>query len=1029
MGDVTDPVTGTAATLPSDPGTTATARTLPSHPGATPDLRTAVQVPGYDVGERLGAGGFGEVFAARHTVIGRDVAIKVLHAKYCEHPAAVARFVAEARAVNRISHPGIVEIFDFGQLADGRHYCVMERLRGQTLRDLLRERGKLPLDQALPLLRAIAVAVDAAHAAGIAHRDLKPENVFVLADGIKLIDFGLAKLTAEESMTETGAVLGTPLYMSPEQCRGVAVDARTDAYSFGALAYHVLVGEPPFEGDALQLALHHLHDEPVLPSQREPALDARVDRVVLSLLAKDPGERPGKLVAAVDALVGEAPLPARTRRRRWRRWAVGGALATVAAGATGALFVAGNGGTPSRGSCALASARLAGVWDDAIRAKAAGPFEANSSDPQVRSSWSWTVRVFDGFATAWQAQWDAACASEDRTRDPLLYAQRIACLDNALVDFTGATSSLLAVEVTSFADSFSGNFSLPDLRDCATTAVLRAQHAPPPPEHRAEITQLLVDVQRARAQVRKSLNAGKHDELQSGLDRLEAIANRLEALASPTAATPLIWLSSYLAQLVDRERTAASMEAMRQRATAALDRTIRVAEAMRNERVLATAWTWRAQAAIAAGRPAAEVEPSLALARAALARAGTPTLLKLSIDEQQAMLDARDGRLERATEMLAAAVPLFEQWSPVVDGMNPRGKLTVLLQRLGRHREAVAVAERGLAIEIAAFGTDHRMVSNQRRMVAVARERAGDLDGALAIWEEDRGTTRTKRDAGHATWLAVQMLELALRRDQADLVARIDRELARVDPYDVARLAIRDGRLAVLAHVRPAVERSRRDRPFVDDAVATIAFYLGDDETMAAHAGRVELPATMTLTTDWLGWFPSAPWLAAIAEARAGRTAAAERQLAKLAHRADGADTNVRHGVLILNGLVRLAMRDYPGGREELEAARALPGWRPGWELADLDAWLGVARLESGDPAAAIASLETSLAGLVEHCGGFHYFAPMVELALARALWDTGGDRARARQLANQAKVNAARMPHRKHELVAAEQWLAAHPL
>jgi hypothetical protein len=315
----------------SEGGLTAGARSPPS-----------IDVQGYVVGERIGAGGFGEVFGARHAVLDRDVAIKVLHARYSADEQAVARFVAEARAVNRISHPGIVQIVDFGALDDGRQYYVMERLRGTTLRDVLRRRTRLPLAEALPILRGIADAVDAAHAAGIAHRDLKPDNVFVLDDGgVKLIDFGLAKLTRDEhdvaSVTRTGAVFGTPLYMSPEQCRGKAHDVGTDHYSFGALAYHVLTGAPPWTGEALDIALHHLNDAPERPSVRCSELGGHVDAVLLALLAKNPADRPASLPSAVAALEGGA-LPARHGRSR-RLWIGAGVAIAVAGALTAAAFM------------------------------------------------------------------------------------------------------------------------------------------------------------------------------------------------------------------------------------------------------------------------------------------------------------------------------------------------------------------------------------------------------------------------------------------------------------------------------------------------------------------------------------------------------------------------------------------------------------------------------------------------------------------------------------------------------------------
>jgi hypothetical protein len=219
-------------------------------------------------------------------------------------------------------------VFDFGQLPDGRQYCVMERLHGRTLRALIDDRGTgIPLAEALPMLRGIAEAVDAAHAGGIAHRDLKPDNVFILPDGSpKLIDFGLAKLTQEDaSVTTTGTAFGTPLYMSPEQCRGRGITLATDAYSFGVLAFHVLTGKPPFGGAPLEIALAHLNDSPPSSNRGTP-----VDRVLHALLAKDAALRPASLVEAVEALARGSGLG----RRRWPI-----VLGAVAAAIAATLFV------------------------------------------------------------------------------------------------------------------------------------------------------------------------------------------------------------------------------------------------------------------------------------------------------------------------------------------------------------------------------------------------------------------------------------------------------------------------------------------------------------------------------------------------------------------------------------------------------------------------------------------------------------------------------------------------------------------
>ncbi|HTJ43930.1 MAG TPA: serine/threonine-protein kinase [Kofleriaceae bacterium] len=277
------------------------------------DLEPGQKVGEYVVEEKIGAGGFGTVFRGTHPLIGKLVAIKVLKRQYSADPEMVSRFVAEARAVNQIRHRNIIDIFAFGALEDGRHYYVMEYLDGLPLDEYLESVGRMPLGEAIPILRAVARALDAAHAKGIAHRDLKPENVFLARDPDgsifpKLLDFGIAKLlgaTGEGSMhkTRTGAPIGTPYYMSPEQCRGRDVDHRTDIYAFGVVAFKLLTGEVPFDGeDYMDILLKQIGEPPPAPSSRNEDLPASVDQGVLWMLAKDPSERPPNLVTAVRAL-------------------------------------------------------------------------------------------------------------------------------------------------------------------------------------------------------------------------------------------------------------------------------------------------------------------------------------------------------------------------------------------------------------------------------------------------------------------------------------------------------------------------------------------------------------------------------------------------------------------------------------------------------------------------------------------------------------------------------------------------------
>lgn len=281
------------------------------------ELKPGTVVGEYCIEGKLGEGGFGCVYRAVHPVIGKTAAVKVLHYQYSANPQMVSRFVAEARAVNQIRHRGIIDIFSFGRLDDGRQYYVMELLDGMTFDAYLKQRGRLPPGEAIVLLRQVARALDAAHAGGIAHRDLKPENIFLVFDedgGIqsKLLDFGIAKLLGDSSgggghVTRTGVPMGTPLYMSPEQCRGRNVDHRTDVYSFGIMTFETLTGCFPFEAeDMMDLMFKHVSAPPARPSAVCPDLSPELDAPVLEMLEKEADRRPRTLAAAVDGLVQAA---------------------------------------------------------------------------------------------------------------------------------------------------------------------------------------------------------------------------------------------------------------------------------------------------------------------------------------------------------------------------------------------------------------------------------------------------------------------------------------------------------------------------------------------------------------------------------------------------------------------------------------------------------------------------------------------------------------------------------------------------
>src|SRR5580704_6647135 len=267
------------------------------------DLSTGDVIDGrYKVLSRLGSGGMADVFLAEDLQLGRKIALKLLHRRFAEDPDFVERFRREAQAAAGLQHPNVVSVYDRGTF-DDTYYIAMEYLPGRSLKQVIRLEAPLDPVRAIDIAIQILKAARFAHRHGVIHRDLKPHNVIVDDSGhAKVTDFGIARAGASD-MTETGSIMGTAQYLSPEQAQGHSVNAQSDLYSVGVVLYEMLTGRVPFDGDsAVTIALKHVSETPQPPSQINPNVPLELDQIVLWVLNKNPSDRPANADELITAL-------------------------------------------------------------------------------------------------------------------------------------------------------------------------------------------------------------------------------------------------------------------------------------------------------------------------------------------------------------------------------------------------------------------------------------------------------------------------------------------------------------------------------------------------------------------------------------------------------------------------------------------------------------------------------------------------------------------------------------------------------
>lgn len=716
------------------------------------------EVGDYVLGPVIGSGGMGVIYSAIDAKLHRKVAIKVIRgqesAAFTDY--ASSRLVREAQTMARLSHPNVVTIYQVGTI-DGQVYVAMEFIDGQTLTQWL-ETARPTWRQALDVMMQAGRGLEAAHAAGVIHRDFKPDNILIGRDGRVLVtDFGLARaglgldvppngigLPKDANLTQTGAIMGTPVYMSPEQHEGRSSDARSDQYSYCITLHEALYQQLPFAGeswDDLAVAKENCNITPAPSGTRVPRW---LRSIIVRGLSTNPDERfPGMkdVLALIDAQ--------RARRRSLLVVGIGGAV--VVAGAVAAMGMARSTADPAA-ACNAGSERIAAVWSDDHQKKVRAAFFATKR-PVAEASWNHVNATLNTYSTAWTAMYRDACEATHTRREQSerLLDRRMSCLRRREQEVQAVVELFAAADATVVSEAAEAVNGLSRIQDCMPTEAMSAAAAEKiRPEDQARIERTSGDLARAKALAATTKTA-----------EAMAIAQRVVAEAKTSSD---VSAEGEGLVLVGRLHAAAGRF---DEAKDALVHGIELAERARDVGLRASALVELVYIEGFELRKFAEAHVWARLATTAIEGSEGLAFLEARLFSHRGTVFFAEGRYEEARDAHAQALVMLRRivGPDHIDVGVTSDRLGSTLLRLGNTTEAMSYHRAAIAILTKTLGDAHIQVADAVNSLGNALSHVGDLDAAaveyrraLNIWQQAVGPAHGRTAVGHSNLGALALL-------------------------------------------------------------------------------------------------------------------------------------------------------------------------------------------------------------------------------------------------------------------------------